>query len=297
VMHFVKFALKKLWQNVRNDRVSLVVNVLVLTLTFFSVVVVGVGVANVTRLTANLEDRYQINVYLEQGVSEERVEEVASGLAAVQGVRNVEHVDPASFREGFLEVSGESAAGLEDVSLEVFPSVLAVQLDPDYREQMDLASVASKVSQIDAVESVETHEGWMSNIKGLASILGLVALVFGASILVCAVFIVANTIKLAFIKRQPVVEVMRLFGATRALIEAPVLIEGFLQGLTGSLVAVLVGWGLVALLDSRLDVITGGMITWHVSFVPWLWVVVFLGLCGGVGVLGAHMASTRALRA
>jgi len=295
-MPAIMFTLRKLWQNIRHDRASLVINVTVLTLTFFTVTVVGVGVANVDRLTRSIEDQYQITVYLADGVTPERVTEVADGLRNVQGVRQVTHLDPESFRGRFIETAGAEIDGIAEVTTDVFPSVLEVGLEPDYREKMDLAAFAGKVSRIDAVESVETHEGWLQQLKGFAGILGLVAAVFGISVLLCAVFIVANTIKLAFIKRQRVVEVMRLFGATRNLIEAPVLLEGALQGLVGSLAALALAWALVAAIDARIASILGGGEAWSVVFVPASWAVLFIAVCAAVGVVGAHLASARALR-
>jgi cell division transport system permease protein len=287
------FTLRKLWQNVRHDHYSMLLNVAILTFTFFTVIVVGVGVANIDRLTRSIEDRYQVTVYLEDGVGGERIGEIAAGLEMVPGVRAVTHLDAERFRSRFIETSGTDLEGIEDVSLSVFPSVLEVQLASDYRERMDLASFAAKVSRIDAVESVETHEGWMSQLKGFVGVLGLVAAVFGLSILACSVFVVANTVKLAFIKRRRVVEVMRLFGATKGLIEAPVLLEGFIQGVLGAGLAALMAWALVIVVDARIAQIAAG---WHVAFVPVSWLAIFVALCGVVGLMGAHLASARALR-
>jgi cell division protein FtsX len=89
---------------------------------------------------------------------------------------------------------------------------------------------------------------------------------------------------------------MRLFGATRGLIEAPVLLEGFLQGIAAATAAALFAWGLVAVVDSRIGAILGSG-TWHVAFVPAVWMLVFVVVCGAVGVIGAHLASMKALRA
>ena len=88
---------------------------------------------------------------------------------------------------------------------------------------------------------------------------------------------------------------MRLFGATRNLIEAPVLLEGCLQGVAGSAVAVLLAWVLVTVVDSQIASILGGG-AWSVAFVPLPWVALFIALCGIVGVVGAHLASAKALK-
>jgi cell division transport system permease protein len=289
------YVLRKLWQNIRHDGTTSLVNVLVLTLTFFTVLVVAVGIVNLNRVTRSIEDRYQITVYLEDGLGEQRTAEVAEGLAQVEGIRDAIVLGPKSFRERFLSTGGAGMEGVEDVSLDVFPTVIEVQLAPDYRSRMDLPSVAARIGRVPGVETVETHEGWLARLKGLVTVLGLVALVFGASVLAAAVLIVANTVKLAFIKRQPLVEVMRLFGASNSFIEAPVVLEGFLQGMTGALVSVLMTWGLTSLVDSRLAEILGPG-AWHLSFLPLSWAALFLALCGAVGILGAHLASARTLR-
>lgn len=294
-MENLNYILRKLWQNVRHDGTSSMVNVLVLTLTFFTMLVVGVGIVNINRVTRSIEDQYQITVYLEDGVSEQRVVQVAEGLGQVQGVRQVSTLGPEQFRERFLASSGSSLEGIEGASVEIFPSVIQLQLEPDFRRKMNLATVASRIQRIDAVQTVETHEGWLGQLKGLAGVLGLIALIFGISVMVAAVLIVANTVKLAFIKRQPLVEVMRLFGATRSFIEAPVILEGFLQGFIGAVLALGMAWGLTSLVDTRIGTIMGSG-AWHIAFVPLSWIALFLALCGAVGIVGAHLASARTLR-
>ncbi len=62
----------------------------------------------------------------------------------------------------------------------------------------------------------------------------------GGFLVLAALVIVANTIKLTLYARQDELEAMTMVGATALFIKLPYLIEGALQGLFGGLLALLV---------------------------------------------------------
>jgi cell division transport system permease protein len=59
----------------------------------------------------------------------------------------------------------------------------------------------------------------------------------GVFITVSSIILVANTIRLAIYAKRKIIQTMKLIGATRSFIRTPFLLEGFLQGLIGGLIA------------------------------------------------------------
>jgi cell division transport system permease protein len=59
----------------------------------------------------------------------------------------------------------------------------------------------------------------------------------GVFITLSSVILVANTIRLAIYAKRKIIQTMKLIGATRTFIRLPFLLEGFLQGLLGGLIA------------------------------------------------------------
>ena len=63
-------------------------------------------------------------------------------------------------------------------------------------------------------------------------------------LLVAAILLIGNTIRLSIFARRREVEVMRLVGATNWFIRWPFMIEGVICGLAGAVVAVAMLWGI-----------------------------------------------------
>jgi cell division transport system permease protein len=80
-------------------------------------------------------------------------------------------------------------------------------------------------------------------ILSVAQKIQLVVLCIAAVLLVSAVILILNTIRMAISSRRREVAVMKLVGATNGFIRLPFMVEGMLQGLLGASI----GFGLVAI--------------------------------------------------
>lgn len=73
------------------------------------------------------------------------------------------------------------------------------------------------------------------NIRGI----GLVILAFASILLIIAVALINNTIRLAIYSQRFLIKSMQLVGATQGFIRKPFLTYGILHGLLGGLIAVI----------------------------------------------------------
>jgi len=117
-----------------------------------------------------------------------------------------------------------------------------------------------------------------------------------------AVLLVSTTVRLSIFARRREVEVMQLVGATNWFIRWPFLLEGFITGILGSLLAAGAVWALSAAVvgwihSSKLDfldargypvLLQAGF--WPLGFVPTLVLVgALLGTIGSALALGHHL--------
>ena len=109
------------------------------------------------------------------------------------------------------------------------------------------------------VDQVKWGSATAKRVLTIAKVISLVFLIAVILLVVAATLLIANTIRLSIFARRREIEVMKLVGATNWFIRGPFMLEGFLCGLVGSVLAViLLVLGKTIALPSILPHIGGG---------------------------------------
>jgi cell division transport system permease protein len=99
--------------------------------------------------------------------------------------------------------------------------------------------VQSTFSAQPGVYSVTAPEQQIREMNHAIRIIQIVFLALAGVLLLSATVLILNTIRMAIFSRRREVSVMKLVGATNWFIRIPYITEGFIQGLLGSVVAML----------------------------------------------------------
>jgi len=119
----------------------------------------------------------------------------------------------------------------------------------------------------------------------------VVGALLGGLVLMAAIFLVANTIRLTIYSRRLLIRTMKLVGATDGFIRRPFLIEGILQGATAGAIA----GGILLILRGALSGYLPqlGPLTFEASALTLGGLIVF-GLL--LGWIGSYVAVRRFIR-
>ena len=152
----------------------------------------------------------------------------------------------------------------------------------------------AKINGIDSVEDGGSNTYTLINVLHETRFAG--AILVGALILL-AVYLIYNTIKVTIATRKDEIIIMRNVGARNGYIRAPFLVEGIIIGVIGSIIPI----GLIVYGYFRLYNMTNGVLAGVFALVPVLPFVVYLGialLAIGVivGFLGSYISVCKYLR-
>jgi cell division transport system permease protein len=247
-------------------------------------------------LIDEVADDIRISAYLDPGISRGEVDTIIEAVQAREGVETVEFIPIAEDRErNRALLSPELLAGLDPDSIPAAPT-LEIVLEKKRRLRNDVELVSGWVAQLHGVDQVREVEMGMERIRlGLAfvDVFGTLAWVVCIVLLIASVFFVFSTIKMAVHTRADEIAVLRLVGATRGFIRTPFYIEGFFQGLMGSIIAFLIVLWVHTqldnhiheehLLDIELNLIPAPLIIWF--FVGGT----VLGLLGSIFSVGRYL--------
>ena len=118
-------------------------------------------------------------------------------------------------------------------------SSIDVYLKADYANNASIQTFTATLNKNPLVKEVVYQKSLIDmvnqNIKGI----GLVILAFASILLIIAVALINNTIRLAIYSQRFLIKSMQLVGATKNFIRKPFLTYGVLHGLLGGLIAVI----------------------------------------------------------
>jgi cell division transport system permease protein len=182
-------------------------------------------------------------------------------------------------------------------------SALAQSLTPDqmqesYRIKLKdpekYQVVASAFDGRDGVQSVQDQKGILENLFGLLNGMNWAALAVMALMLVVALMLIVNTVRVSAFSRRRETGIMRLVGASSFYIQMPFIMEAAVAGLIGGFVAC------VMLLVGRYFIIDHGLALSQklnlINFIGWDAVLAKLPLVLAIGLLMPALAAFFTLR-
>ncbi|MEV6807360.1 permease-like cell division protein FtsX [Streptomyces sp. NPDC017248] len=154
--------------------------------------------------------------------------------------------------------------------------------------------IATAFNGRDGVQSVQDQKGILDNLFQLLNLMNRGALGVMAMMLIVALLLIVNTVRVSAFSRRRETGIMRLVGASGFYIQAPFIAEAAVAGLIGG------GLACVALVLGRYFTIDHGMDLSHkltlINFVGWDAVLTKLPLILATSVLMPSLAAFFALR-
>lgn len=256
-------------------------------LALFVVGLFGLVTHNLQVALETIESRVEVVAYLDDEATAAQIE------AAVSELRNQPEISAVTFvskdsalarARRDLQDFAEVFRGLESNPL---PASLEVGLEEGSRGPETVELVAAIAEAIPGVEDVEYGREWVDRIDTLRRLAGATSLALGLAFALVAALMIGTALRIAIFARRDEIYVMRLVGARDRFIRRPFLLEGFLTGVVGGLLAIL----LTALAHR---VVSGFL--FDILWLPASWLLGGL-LAGGVlGGVASILAVRRHLR-
>ena len=250
----------------------------------------GQNVAEALRQRAS-----EVEVFLDDSATPETASRVGERLRGVAGVDSVRYVSHEEAAEAFAEAFGAEADLYDDAQF--LPASYRVRLGGASASPDSLAALVEAVGGWTAVEDVAYDRASVEAVERNLRVFSGVGLAVALLVVVAALLLVGNTVRLSIYARRMLIRTMKLVGATNAFIRRPFLIEGVIQGLAAGVVAGLVLWGLYDLFLRFIASADGGAsaVGWPGgSPLPSILALVALGVV--LGLMASSVAVRRFIR-
>ena len=242
---------------------------------------------NIAGLIEKTSEETRVYVYLRDDIARDLSKDLQLRLIAEQGVEEVVFISKEEALEDFRATLGEKSDLLDALEDNPLPDAYRIKMKQTYINSETLEAMAGRVAEWEGIEEVRYGRKWFEKGERLVRGFYIIDLVLGIIVFLSVIFVISNTVRLTILNSRKTIDILKLVGATNAYIQIPFIIEGALQGIVSSLLAI----GLLAIIHRFAANYLPGLVFMRVDAIA-----VFVLFCALLGAIGSFAGLRRFLR-
>ncbi len=221
-----------------------------LSLVLFMLGLLGIIILNTRTLSNNVKENIGFQVILNDNAKEVDVEHLTKTLDASQFVKSTEFITKEEAATRLKKDLGEDFISF--LGYNPLLSSINVHLKAEYANQDSLNWIEKGMLDSKLVKEVVYQKSLVSMINENVKKISLVILVFSGLLMIIALALINNTIRLNIYSKRFIIKTMQLVGATQGFIRRPFVLKGIKHGVYGSVIAIALLIGFLYILQKQM---------------------------------------------
>lgn len=237
--------------NRRRLRSSYITSVISISLVLFLIGVIGLLIINARIINQTVRENIGFNVIVKDNVKDADIFQLQKILDAKPYTLSTDYVTKD---EAILET--EQLLGgdfVEFLGYNPLPPAIKLKLRAAYTNPDSVVFIEEEILSYEQVDEVVYKKTLLYAINENIRKISIIILSFSILLLLVAITLINNTIRLAIYSRRFIINTMQLVGATKSFIRKPFLLRSLANGILGSLIAFALIIGLLYLSSDELE--------------------------------------------
>ena len=237
-----RYMLRQGFRNIWTNRMMSFASFCVLLVSMLLIGFSLLFIANINMFIGSVEDRNEVIIFLNDNVSDERIEEMNNALSQMNNISKVSFyskeqawedmkADIPNANELFAYIDGE---GQESPLIDAF-RIRVTDIDK-------MSETLMNIHKMGDIYDIRSPGDFIDILSGLKSMIAIISIVVLSALLVVSLVIIYNTTRASVDFRKKEINIMKYVGATNTFIKVPFFIEGMLMGILAGGVATLLTW-------------------------------------------------------
>ena len=223
--------------NIRANKQTFLISVMTIAISIGILGLFLIVFFNLNGLLTSWNQQVQLVIYLGDDISRSQKSDLEDLFKLNSKVQSTEEVSKEKAWQEF-KLKQMDRAGVDlDLGFNPLPASFRIRFTVSDNRSLHIREFAEQIRGEPGVESVEFGEKWIGRFEKFMLICRVFLLGVGILLSLGLILIISNTIRLSIYSRQDEIELMLLIGATPRFVKIPFLLEGMLQGLSGSLIS------------------------------------------------------------
>jgi cell division transport system permease protein len=283
----IKRTFKAGWKNFSREKSLVIANIFILVLAISTLTSLFILKDASQFLISSIEEKVDISVYFKLEAPEEEILKVKDDVAKIPEVKEVKYVSQEEALTSFVNKHKNDTVlmqSLDEVGANPFSASLNIRAFEASQYQA-IADFFNNSTLTDLVEKVDYYKRKpvIEKIFSFVSSMNMIGITFSLLLIIIAVSIAFNTIRLAIYSSREEIKIQKLVGASNWFIRGPFLVQGAICGFFAFLICLVLFSLLSWIFGSKTEFLFPGF-NLSTFFLANFWTIVFIQLASGVGL-------------
>lgn len=227
-------------EDFRNNRLLNIITVLTISLSILIVCTFILFFINTSEIMNFWKKGLRVMAYLKPDVPDSERSNLEQQIQAMSGVESLRFISKEDALNQLKVQMQRQSSLFDNLDKNPLPDGFEIRISAAKQSWEKVEFLAAQIESLDAVEEVEYGQKWLGHFAQLFDLFTLTGYAMCIILVMAAVFIMANTIRLVIYSRRDEIEIMRLVGAAERFIKIPFYIQGLLQGALGASIGLII---------------------------------------------------------
>jgi cell division transport system permease protein len=229
---------------------SSITTVVSLSLVLFMLGLLGIIILNTRKLSDNLKENIGIQIILNENAKEVDIQHLTKTLDVSTFVKSTEFITKEDAAKRLQDDLGEDFVDFLGYN-PLLPSI-NVHVKAAYANSDSLSMIEKQLLDSKLVKEVIYQKSLVNMINENVKKISLVILIFSGLLMIIALALINNTIRLSIYSKRFIIKTMQLVGATQSFVRRPFVLKGIKHGIYGATIAILMLIGVLYFAQKQL---------------------------------------------
>ena len=221
----------------RRLRSSYFTTLVSITLVLLMLGVLGLIILHAKKLSDHVKENIGVRIMMKEGIREAEIIQLQKTLDATAYVKSTEYITKEQAAQEMKSDLGEDFISF--LGFNPLPPSIDLRLRADYTNVKSIDIIEKELLANSGVKEIFYQKSLVQAINKNLKRISLVLLGFSALLLLIAVALINNTIRLSVYSKRFLIRSMQLVGATQSFIRRPFVFKGIFQGIYGAFIAII----------------------------------------------------------
>jgi len=222
---------------------SSITTIVSLSLVLFMLGLVGLIILNTKKIADHFKETIGFQLIINDGSKDIDLDKLKKMLNTAIYVKGIQYISKEEAAKSLEEDLGEDFISF--IGYNPLKASIDVRLKADYATPDSLIWIEQRLMANKIVKEVLYPKALLSSMNRNMNKAAFVILAFSGILLLIALALINNTIRLSIYSKRFIIKTMQLVGATQRFIRLPFILKGIRQGIYGAIIAIIMLMGIL----------------------------------------------------